>query len=81
MKKKHCDHYLAVNSLLKAIYRYNEDDYEKLLCALKNGTLSTTKYSEDEIIDLKNTKVFRQRYGKYLRKEIRPPMAIKTDVG
>ena len=76
LKKKHCDHYLAVNGLLKAIYRYNDNDYEKLLSALKNGTLST-KYSEDEITDLKSTKIFRQRYAKYLRKEIRPPMVLR----
>jgi len=67
---------LAVNGLLKAIYRHNQDDYKKLLCALKNGTLST-KYTDEEIADLKTTKIFRQRYGKCLGKEIHPPAVMR----
>lgn len=72
LKKKHVDHFAAINSLLNCIYHYNIEDYENLLWALKDGTLST-KHSDDDILDLKATKVFRQWYDRYLRKEIRPP--------
>jgi hypothetical protein len=75
LRKTHPDHFLAVNSLLNCIYRYEQGDYDRLLKALREGTLSET-YSDDDIVDLKQTKVFRQRYGKYLRKEIRPSNII-----
>ena len=54
------------------VYEYETEDLEKLLDALKTGTLSSVGrcYTEDEIQDMMNTKVFRQRYGKYLRKKI-----------
>ncbi len=72
LKKKHTDHFIAVNGLLNCIYHYNVDDYEMLLKALKEGTLST-KYSDEDVRALRATKAFRQRYDRYLRKEIRPP--------
>jgi len=72
LKKNHANHFRAVNALLNCIYHYHHDDHEKLLAALKNGTLST-KHTDDEISQLKSTKVFKQIYDKYLQKEIRPP--------
>mgnify|MGYP000608829467 CR=1 FL=1 len=44
--------------------------------ALKDGTLSGKKMTDDDITDLKTTKHFRQRHSKCLRKEIRPPNII-----
>jgi len=72
LKKKHADHFLAASSLLNAICRHNEEDCEKLLTVLKNGTLST-KHTDDEIVELKASRLFRQRHNKHLRKEMRPP--------
>ena len=71
MKKGHIDYFAATNKLLHAVYRYNDDDYEKLIAALKAGTVSGEKYSDDDIANMKKTKTFRQRYDKFLRKEIR----------
>ena len=76
LKKRHVDHFVCVNALLNCIYQYHQDDYEKLLTALKSGTLGSTKYTDDEIADLKSTKVFRRRCDKYLRKEMRPPNVL-----
>ena len=72
LRKGHIDHMDAVTDLLAALYSYNNDDYEKLLAALQNGTLSQTgkKYSLQEITELKQTKLFRDRYAKYLRKRL-----------
>ena len=78
LKKKHVDHYTAITRLTNCIYHYNVTDYENLLKALKEGTLSGVKYSDSEINDLKNTRVFKQRYDKYLRKEIRPPHTMRN---
>jgi hypothetical protein len=75
LRKRHIDYHQSIRHLLDCLYYYNQDDYERLLIALKNGTLSAsgTKYTDDEIDEMKNTKLFRRRYGKYLRKEIRQP--------
>ena len=71
LKKKHIDHFQAITGLLHCIYTNNDNDHKNLLRALKEGTLSG-KYTDEDILDLKASKVFRQRYDRYLRKEIRP---------
>jgi len=77
MRKHHVDYFLATNQLLDSVYYCNQQDYEALLVALKDGTLTGgTKHMDEDIADLKATKYFHQRYSKYLRKEIRQPNAI-----
>jgi len=75
LRKKHVDFHDAVGDLLMALYEYEAKDYENVLSALKNGTLSPTgkQYTTEEISDLQLTKYFRVRYGKYLRKQLREP--------
>jgi len=75
LRKKHVDFHDAVGDLLKALYECEAKDYENVLSALKDGTLSPTgkKYTTEEISDLQLTKCFRVRYGKYLRKKLREP--------
>jgi len=75
IRKRHIDFHDAVADLLDAVYEYEASDYEVLLTALKDGTLAPTgkKYTTTEIASLKATKYFRDRYGKYLRKRLRPP--------
>jgi len=78
LRKKHIDYNVAVTDLLASLYAYCEEDYEQLLVALKNGTLSRTgkKYSSDEISDMKRSSMFRERYSKYLRKKLHQPETI-----
>ena len=73
LRKKHPDYHKAVAALLEALYYYNDEDYDALLAALKNGTLSSagTKFTDNEIDQMKGTRLFRQRYDKHLRKVIR----------
>jgi len=61
LRKKHVDHNEAVTHLLAALYEYCSKDYEKLLSALKKGTMSRSgkRYSSDEISEMKRTSVFR----------------------
>jgi len=77
LKKNHIDHFHLVTSLLNCIYTCNNEDHDNLLRALKEGSLST-KYTDEDIVDLKQTKTFRQRYGKHSRKEIRPTNILCT---
>jgi len=66
LKKKHPDHFVVVNALLRCTCRHNEEDYENLLKALKEGTLVSKKHTTDEIMELKSTKLFRQRHDRCL---------------
>jgi len=68
-RKKHINFTDAMSQLLFALYDYCPDDYEKLLLALKEGSLSTKKkmYSATDIEYMQETRTFQKRYGKYLR--------------
>jgi hypothetical protein len=80
LRKKHVDYLEAITSLLQAVYSYHAEDYERLMTALKTGTISQSqkKYTNEEIAELKATRQFNQRYSKYLRKIIRPPLTMKA---
>jgi hypothetical protein len=78
LRKRHVDYFRAITSLLEAVYSYQEDDYEALLKCLKNGSFRGIHYSDDDISYMKSTKMFRQRYDKYLRKVIRPPHLMQS---
>lgn len=77
LRKKHIDYFRAINLLLDSVYFYNQLDYEDLLRVLKDGSYSGTKLTDADILELKLTKYFRQRYGKHLRKEIRPAETMR----
>jgi hypothetical protein len=80
LRQNHKHFHRALTDLLFAIYTFYPDDYEKLLTALKNGTLNGKLHSETDIAELQATKKFRQRYNKYLRKEIREAQTIATNL-
>ena len=61
-----------IATLLDAVYAYHSDDYEAVISALKKGTLGRKVHSDQDIAQLRCTKIFRQRYSKYIRKLIRP---------
>ena len=72
LRKNHADYFEAVTDLLACLYVYCEDDYERLLEALKNGTLSRSKKkcASQEIAELKRSRLFRDRHAKHLRKKL-----------
>jgi hypothetical protein len=56
--------------LKDAVYTYDSSDLRLLKSALMEGTLSRdgTKYTDDEIEEMRRTKFWKQRYNKYLKK-------------
>jgi hypothetical protein len=56
--------------LKDAVYTYDISDLRLLKSALMEGTLSRdgTKYTDDEIEEMRRTKFWKQRYNKYLKK-------------
>jgi hypothetical protein len=61
LRQSHMDFHKALADLLMAVYKFFEPDYEKLLKALKNGTLNGTMHSEMDIEEMQRTKQFRER--------------------
>jgi len=78
LKKNHIDFFDAVTDLLASLYACCPEDYEKLLTALKNGSLSRTnrKCTSSEITDMKGTKTFRDQCAKHLRKQMHEKQKI-----
>jgi len=72
IRKNHIDFHSAVTDLMDAIYEFESTDYEKVLVALKDGSIGK-KHTTQDIVTLKTTKYFRDRYGKYLRKRLHHP--------
>jgi hypothetical protein len=79
LRSAHIDYRVAIRDLQTSIYSYHEEDYEKLIKALQEGTMSTTgkKYSLEEINQMKLSSTFKTRYHRWLRKRILPPETIR----
>ena len=60
LRKTHTDYYLSITVLLDAVCRYNHHDHEQVIDALWQGTLGGKEHMDREIINMKNTKVFRK---------------------
>ena len=78
LKKTHVDYFDAITDLLAALHACCPEDYEKLLGALKDGSLSKTnrKCASSEITEMKGTKTFRDRHAKCLRKQMHENQTI-----
>ena len=68
LRKKHVDHFEAINTPLHSVCCHNQADYEAPFRALKNGTMSSSsaKHADDDISEMKATKTFQQRHNKHL---------------
>jgi len=64
--------------LQDAIYSYHEDDYGRLLEALKSGTFDKHKYSDEEIEQLRHSKSWKPRFVPYLRKVFHHPAVAES---
>ena len=73
LRKKHVDYHEAITKLLDAVYSYHSEDFEAVITALKIGTLGTSRkrHSDSEIAEMRRTRLFRQKYAKYIQKGIR----------
>jgi hypothetical protein len=65
------EYWKCLVDLKDSIYRYNQTDFDRLEEALTQGLLSQvgTKYSHEEILEMRLSKVWKSRYDQYLRKE------------
>jgi len=78
-----CEKYWqAMVRLKECFYTYQESDLEALLKALKDGTINNQgiKMTEQEIVRLRESKRWKQRYDTYLRKRMRTPDMIKMSL-
>ena len=80
LRKNHINYNKAITGLTLCMYAYHKFDYNKLLEALMEGNLPCGKLRADEIEEMKNTPVFRDRYAKYLRKVILAKQTIIAEL-
>ena len=76
LRKSHIDFYKATTDLLTALHSHCPTDCEKLLSALRDGTHTGKKWSSEEIAEMRETKLFRDRHSKHLRKRSHGPTTI-----
>lgn len=80
LREHHMSYSQSIRDLRMAIYKYNDDDYLRLEYHLKNGTMSRTrtKYTAADIDMMMVDGTFKDRYEKWLRKEIYDPETMKA---
>jgi hypothetical protein len=73
------DFFKCLVELKEAIYTYNRADYDRLIAALKDGSLPRDRnpMSDEEIEAIRYSKLWKSRYDCYLRKEFFSESAIK----
>ena len=76
-----CDLFMeAIAELKKAIYFYNDSDYKALTKNLRNGKLSKdgATLTDTQIDELRQSKRWKERYSRFLRKKIRATNEVRT---
>ena len=82
LRDSHMHYRQAIWDLRMAVYEYDSWDYERVINALKIGTMDRNKYSytEREIHELKMNGKFKKRYDKWIRKRIFDYDTIKENL-
>ena len=85
MRKNHVDYFEAVTALLHALYSYNNADYEALLTALKNGSLTGSCLSSNDrpagTMEFHGINVDREVYHYMMINNVLPDIAAKWPTG
>lgn len=78
MNSHSANYFKALWYLKQCFYRYHDKDYSEVIEALKDGTLHRDKrrLTDVEIQELQQSKVWKWKYDKYLRKVMFPPETI-----
>jgi hypothetical protein len=79
LRQGHVDYHRAIRDLCHAIYEWEEDSYDALLEALKDGKMGREggdPKTRKDIMDMELTPNFRKKFAKYLKKKIRPPSVM-----
>ena len=79
LRDKHPQSTPAIKDLKLSIYEYDEDDLSNVVEALMEGKMGgskSKKYTSKEIDEMMYTRVWKDRYDKYLKKKIHNPAII-----
>jgi hypothetical protein len=82
LRDSHIDYRKSILELRKAIYKYDEMDYMRLVNALKEGKMARNgeKYTDGDIYDMQLSGKWKQRYDKWLRKIIYDSSTLKDNL-
>ena len=70
----------ALVKLKECFYTYHDQDLARLITALKNGTFARDgrRYTDTEILKIRQSKRWKERYDSFLRKRILPGAIIES---
>ena len=77
LRQGHYQYHEALADLSMAVYQYHPVDYERLLGALRAGTIGGKKRTSEEISKLQKTAEFKRKFQQHLRKIILPGNTIR----
>ncbi len=80
LRDSHEDYLLAVNQLKTCIWSYHSNDEERVVQALKDGTMNGKSHSELEVNLLRSSRFWSQRYDPNMRKIIHGENIIKDNL-
>lgn len=80
LRPSHMSFHPALKDLQDCVYQYRQSCLEALISVLRRGTMSTGNpkpMTDEEIVAMRKTKAWRQRFARFLPKEILPPETIR----
>ena len=76
----HPSHWAAVQAFERCIHRHFEEEEDKVIAALKDGTMNHATHSDDEIQELQDSPKWSNRCGCPVSKRICPQDAVKANM-
>jgi hypothetical protein len=82
LRDSHIDYRKSIYFLRKAVYKYEENDYLRLMNSLKSGTMAKDgmQYSDKDIEEMQESGLWKKRYDKWLRKVIYNSKELKENL-
>jgi hypothetical protein len=80
MRQDNPSYWAAVRGFKRCIYRFVEEDEDKVIAALKDGTMNGSSHTDEEIRELRDSPKWTSRYGCLMRKFIYPWDTIKANM-
>ena len=80
LRQGHVHYTKALADLSRSVYQYEKKCLAGLIRALSDGTMNGTTYSHSEIQDMLYTSRFKDRYERFLMKEVHDPCLIEHNL-
>jgi hypothetical protein len=80
LRPNHPDYYPAIRSLRNSIYELNSEDEANVINALKDGSLNGKVHTDLDVMELRDSRKWLQRYGDKIRKIMKGGEVVKLNL-